>query len=190
MQLVPSSASTYPGRQRRTTHAPDRHETSATPGSAEQSLPMGEYAVRGIKHPPPLAQNKHAATRQFACKDNKQRRGNFLQLSRSRAVCTHSHARRPPPSTPHAAHPGPLSAHKPLPTQLRFLPLGASPPWPEENPWLGHDPASTPHRPLQTTKGASHAQVVGLSGGEGVNPSVHSKAQGFPSMQAGVLWSG
>jgi len=164
MQLVPSSASTYPGRQRRTTHAPDRHETSATPGSAEQSLPMGEYAVRGIKHPP--------------------------QLSRSRAVCTHSHARRPPPSTPHAAHPGPLSAHKPLPTQLRFLPLGASPPWPEENPRLGHDPASTPHWPLQTTKGASHAQVVGLSGGEGVNPSVHSKAQGFPSMQAGVLWSG
>jgi hypothetical protein len=44
-----------------------------------------------------------------------------VQLSRSRAVLTHSHARGPPLYTPQAAHPGPFSEQEPLPTHRLFL---------------------------------------------------------------------
>jgi len=154
MQLMPSSAGRYPGRQRRTAHSPDRQTTSATPGSAEQSLPMGEWAVNGSTQPP--------------------------QLSRSRAVLTHSHAREPPPRTPQAAHPGPISVQDPLPAQLLFL-LTTCP--------EGHNPAAT-HLPLQMTDGALHAHVVGLLAGECENPSVHLNAQTLSLVQRGTLWSG
>ena len=39
------------------------------------------------------------------------------QLSRSRAVSTHSQARAAPPNTPHAAQPCPFSVQEPVPTQ-------------------------------------------------------------------------
>ena len=80
------------------------------------------------------------------------------QLSRARAVLTHSQARAPPPNTPHAAQPGPISVQEPLPTQ-RLLRVVT---------WLeGHAPAAT-QLPLQTTLGAAQAQVVGLDEGEAV----------------------
>jgi hypothetical protein len=104
----------------------------------------------------------------------------YSQLSRSCAVLMHSHARAPPSKTPHAAQSGPISAQDPLPSQRFLLADGA---------YEGHDPAST-HWPLQTTEGVWKAQVVGLSAGEGVNPSVHWNPHGFPSIQAGVLSSG
>ena len=44
-----------------------------------------------------------------------------VQLSRSRAVLTHSHARGLPPYTPQAAHPGPFSEQAPLPSHRFFL---------------------------------------------------------------------
>jgi hypothetical protein len=47
----------------------------------------------------------------------------------------------------------------------------------------GHDPAPT-HWPLQTTDGASQTHVVGLLGGEGVSPSVHSNPQRAPAPPA------
>jgi hypothetical protein len=46
-----------PCKQRRTAHSPRKQETSATPGMAVQSLPLGEYALRGTTQPPP-AKNK------------------------------------------------------------------------------------------------------------------------------------
>jgi hypothetical protein len=102
-----------------------------------------------------------------------------LQLSRSQAVLTHSHAWAPLPKTPHAAHSGPISAQIPLPTQRFFLPEGASPPSepepepePEEGEPEGHAPTAT-HWPLQTTEGVWQTQDVGLLDGKGVNPSSH-----------------
>jgi hypothetical protein len=99
-----------------------------------------------------------------------------LQLSRSRAVLTHSHARSPLPKTPHAVHSGPISAQIPLPIQRFFLPEGASPPEPESEPEEGepegHAPAAT-HWPLQTTEGVWQTQDVGLLHGKGVNPFSH-----------------
>lgn len=96
-------------------------------------------------------------------------------------MSTHSHARGPPPKTPQAAQPGPMSEHEPLPTQLRFFLLGG---------WLeGHAPMAW-HTPLQTTEGGLHTQVVGLVGGDAVKPSVQEKPQGFSLTQAGVLCVG
>ena len=57
IQRVPSRDRAYPGKQRRTTHSPERQETSATPGSALQSWPIGEKGVRGSTHPPPEIKN-------------------------------------------------------------------------------------------------------------------------------------
>lgn len=99
-----------------------------------------------------------------------------LQLSKSRAVLTHSHARAPPPKTPQAAQPCPISEQEPLPIQ-RFLRVGL----PE-----GHAPGAT-HLPLQTTLGEEQAQVVGFDAGEGVKPSMQVNPQGFPLTQAGTL---
>lgn len=90
---------------------------------------------------------------------------------------THSHARAAPPKTPQAAHPGPISAQEPLPTQ-RFLPTDGC--------WEGHAPGAT-HLPLQTTEGALHTHFVGWTRVSGVNPSVHWNAQGFPLTQVGML---
>jgi hypothetical protein len=94
----------------------------------------------------------------------------------------HSQARELPPKTPQAAHSGPISAHEPLPTQ-RFFFCGGAP--------EGHDPPST-HWPLQMIEGASQAHIVGLSDGEGVNPSAHWNPQPeeFALSQEGVLYSG
>jgi hypothetical protein len=74
-------------------------------------------------------------------------------------VLTHSQARAPPPNTPQAAQPRPLSVQEPLPTQ-RFLMVA----------WLeGHAPGAT-QLPLQITLGEAQTwtQVVGSSGGEAV----------------------
>ena len=105
-----------------------------------------------------------------------------LQLSRSRAVSTHSHARGPPPKTPQAAQPGPMSVHEPLPTQERFFFLLGG--------WLeGHAPAAW-QMPLQMAWGGLQTQLVGFAGGSAVKPSVQVKLQGLPLMQVGVLCSG
>ena len=106
MQLVPSSVGTYPGRQRRTTHSPDRHETSATPGSAEQSVPMGEYAVRGTMHPPPLAQTNTQRVSLLAKTTNNEGATSYSFRDRGRCARTpmradHRQARRTPPSQAH-----------------------------------------------------------------------------------------
>ena len=94
----------------------------------------------------------------------------------------HSPARGSAPRTPQASHPGPMSVQDSLPTQLLFLLALVS-------TWLGQAPGAT-HWPLQTTEGALHAHVVGFTGGEAVNPSMHLNPQGFPLVQSGVLWSG
>ena len=53
MQPSPWMERVYPRRQRRTTHPPAKQATSATPGRAVQSVPVGEYRVRGNMQPPP-----------------------------------------------------------------------------------------------------------------------------------------
>jgi hypothetical protein len=97
-------------------------------------------------------------------------------------VLTHSQARAPPPKTPHAAHPGPISEHEPLPTQLLFFLLTALA--------VGHEAPLATHWPLQMIEGDLHLHSDGFPCGKGVNPSVQVNPQGFPSIQAGVLWSG
>jgi hypothetical protein len=127
-------------------------------------------------------QGVHAATTfapdsLLSFRDNAGREWRHLQLSRSRAASTHSHERGPPPRTPQATHPGPISEQAPLPTQLLFLTVGAL---------EGHAPGAT-HWPLQTIEGALHTHLVGCCGGKGVNPSSHVNPQGSPLMQAGLL---
>jgi hypothetical protein len=80
---------------------------------------------------------------------------------------------------PQAIQPSPLSSHSPLSSQ-RLLLRGLE---------LAHD-GKLPQIPLQTTIGASHMQVIGLEGGEGVKPSQQVKPQGLLETHAGVLWSG
>jgi hypothetical protein len=107
-----------------------------------------------------------------------------VQLSRSRAVLTHSHARGPPPYTPQAAHPGPFSKQVPLPTHRFFLSAWT---WAE-----GHRPLVW-HWPLQRTDGGAHTHAGGLLSKEAVNPSLQVNPQlGWSLMQAGagVLFSG
>jgi hypothetical protein len=101
------------------------------------------------------------------------------QLSRSRAVLTHSHALGLLPYTPHANQPFPLSAQEPLPSQRRLL-LRAC--------WEGHAPLGT-HWPLQICMVWSHLHSVGLFCGKGVNPSMHLNAH-FVEPQMGLEWSG
>jgi hypothetical protein len=149
IQLEPSRDRAYPDMQRWTTHSPDRQETSATPGMAVQSWPIGENGVRGSTHPPPEIKNIKNIARHA--------RQTHSQLSRSRAVLTHSQARAPPPNTPQAAQPCPISVQEPLPTQRLW---GVA--------WLeGHAPRAT-HWPLQTMLDPAQVHVVGFSGGEAV----------------------
>lgn len=110
-------------------------------------------------------------------RNNAGREKRHLQLSRSRAASMHSHERGPPPRTPQATHPGPISEQAPLPTQLLFLTIAAL---------EGHAPAAT-HWPLQTIEGALHTHLVGCCIGKGMNPSSQVNLQGSPSMQAGLL---
>jgi hypothetical protein len=118
---------------------------------AVQSWPIGENGVRGKTHPPPEDFQKGGwYARQLG--------QGHSQLSRSRAVLTHSQARVPLPNTPQADQPYPFSVQEPLPTQ-RFLTVA----------WLeGHGPAT--QLPLHITLGAAQAgtHVVGLSEGEAV----------------------
>jgi len=53
---------------------------------------------------------------------------------------------------------------------------------------VGHAPLGT-HWPLQTCKGSAHLHWVGLFGGKGVNPSMHSNAH-LLEPQIGLEWSG
>ena len=149
VQRIPSREREYPDMQRWMTHSPDRQDTSATPGREVQSWPIGEKGVRGSTHPPPESKEfKHIAhyTHQT-----------HSQLSRSRAVLTHSQARAPPPNTPQAAQPCPFSVQEPLPTQ-RFVTVA----------WLeGHAPGAT-QLPLQIMLGAAQTQSVGSFEGEAV----------------------
>ena len=108
---------------------------------------------------------------------------NGVQLSRSRAVLTHSHARTLPPYTPQAAHPCPFSEQEPLPSHLLFLSALAT-------LAEGHGPLPM-HWPLQRTDGGRHTHAGGLLSKEAVNPSVQVNPQfGCPSTQAGMLCSG
>ena len=89
----------------------------------------------------------------------------------------HSHALGLP-YTPHANQPCPFSVQEPLPSQRRLL---------LRDTWEGHAPLGT-HWPLQICEGCSHMHWVGLFGGKGVNPSMHSNAHGFEP-QMGLKWS-
>ena len=71
-------------------------------------------------------QGVHAATtfapgRLLSLRNNAERERRHLQLSRSRAALTHSHAWGPPPRTPQATHPGPMFSQEPLPSRLLFF---------------------------------------------------------------------
>jgi hypothetical protein len=125
----------------------------------------GKYATATYEEIKRMSVSMCAGTCRAPCT-----RPRYSQLSRSRAILTHSHARAPPPSTPQAAQPGPLSAQEPLPTQRFLLSRGF---------WVGHAPGAT-HLPLQTTDGGWHMHIHGFSGGWWSNPSVHRNPQGFP----------
>lgn len=57
MQDVPSGDTFQSGMHWETSHLPARQATSATPGRAEQSVPVRAPAVRGRVHPPPRRKN-------------------------------------------------------------------------------------------------------------------------------------
>jgi hypothetical protein len=157
MQLLPLRAGRYPLRHRRTTHSPDRHSTSATPGSVEQSVPTGDLEVRGNVQPPPGRADR-SMSNSILMQEHGHKHKKNSQLSRSRAVWTHSHARGLPPKTPQAVHPGPISMQEPLPTHLFFFRLSPC-------GWLEGHELEDPHTPLQMTFGGLHSHVVGFPGG-------------------------
>ena len=95
-------------------------------------------------------------------------------------MLTHSHARALPPNTLQAAQPCPFSVQEPLPTQRLFWVVAT----------LEGHAAGDPHRPLQTTLGASQTHIVGFDGLLAEKPFMQVKPQGFPSMHPGMLLSG